>query len=81
MKHIPNAMKFGNQSKSSLLIINMVFEIVGRDLKLKTSDRFYLKIAVCPIFMKFGTQNKSNMLIINILIGTDDFPHKKMNQY
>ena len=81
MKHIPNAMKFGNQSKSSLLIINMIFEIVDRDLKLKTLGRFDLKIAVCPIFMKFGTQNKSNMLIINILIGIDDLPHKKINQY
>ena len=53
-------MKFGNQSKSSSLIINMIFEIADLD----------------PIFMKFGTQNKSNMLIIKILIGIDDLDPK-----
>ena len=36
MKYIPNAMKFGTQSRSSLLIINMVFEIAGLDPKLNT---------------------------------------------
>ena len=36
MKYIPNAMKFGSQSRSSLLIINIVYEIVDLDLKLKT---------------------------------------------
>ena len=36
MKYIPNAMKFGNKSRSSLLIINMIFEIVDLDPKLKT---------------------------------------------
>ena len=36
MKYNPNAMKFGNQSRSSWLIINMIFEIVDLDPKLKT---------------------------------------------
>ena len=33
MKYIPNAMKFGTQSRSSLLIINMIFEIADFDPK------------------------------------------------
>ena len=36
MKYIPDAMKFGSQSSSGLLIINMIFEIADLDLKLKT---------------------------------------------
>ena len=35
MRYIPNAMKFGNQSKSSSLIIGVMFEIADLDLKLK----------------------------------------------
>ena len=35
-KYIPNAMKFGNQSRSSSLIINMIFGIADLDPKLKT---------------------------------------------
>ena len=71
MKYIPSAMKFGNQSRSSSLIIN-IFEIWDLDPKLKILGRFGLKIAMCPIFMKFRTQNRSNMPIITILIGIDD---------
>ena len=63
---IPNAMKFGNQSRSSLLIISMIFEIKNLDPELKTWADFGFKIAMCPIFMKFDTQNKSNVLIMNI---------------
>ena len=36
MKYIPNAMKLGSQNRSSLLIINMAFEIGDLDPKLKT---------------------------------------------
>ena len=36
MKYIPNAMKFGTQSRSSSLIINMIFEIMHLDPKLNT---------------------------------------------
>ena len=61
-------MKFGNQSRSSSLIINMIFEIA----EIKNLGRFGFKIAICPIFMKFDFLNKLNMLIINILIGIDD---------
>ena len=34
MTCIPNAMKFGNQSMSSLLIVSMIFEIADFDPKL-----------------------------------------------
>ena len=34
MKYIPNTIKFGNQSRSSLLIINLIFEIMDLDPKL-----------------------------------------------
>ena len=75
MKYIPNAMKFGNQSRSSLLIIP-IFEIADLDLKIKNLGRFGLKITMCPIFIKFGTHNKANMLIMNMLIGIDDLEPK-----
>ena len=61
MKYIPNAMKFGIQSRSSLLTINMIFEIADIGSKLNT---------------KFGTQNKSSMLLINILFEIDDLDPK-----
>ena len=35
MKHISNAMKFGNQSRSSSLIINVIFGIADLDPKFK----------------------------------------------
>ena len=38
MKNIPNAMKFSAHSSSSLLIINMMFEIADLGPKLKASD-------------------------------------------
>ena len=63
-------MKFGTESKSSLLIINMIFEIADLEPKLYL-DRLGLKIAMCLIFMKSGNQNKLNMLIMNILVGID----------
>ena len=40
MKYIPNAMKFDTQSRSSLLIVNMIL------------GRFGLKIAICFNFFK-----------------------------
>ena len=52
MKYILNAMKFGTQRRSSLLILNMIFEIVDLDPKL---GRFGLKLQRVPTFMKFGT--------------------------
>ena len=56
-------MKFGNQSRSSLLIINVIFDFADLDIETKNLGRFGLKIPMRPIFMKFGTQNKLNMLI------------------
>ena len=67
MKNFPNTMKFGTKSRSSSLIINMIFEIAN----LESLSRFGLKVSMCLIFMKFGNKNKSNMLIMNILIGID----------
>ena len=75
MKNISNAMKFGTQSRLSLLITNMIFEIADLDPKLYL-DRFGLKIAMCLIFIKFATQNKLNMLIMNVLIGIDYLDRK-----
>ena len=72
MKNISNAMKFGPESRSSLLIINMIFEIAD----LESLGRFGLRIAMCLIFMKFDNQNKSNMLIMNILVGINYFYQK-----
>ena len=50
MKYIPNAMKFGNQSRSSLLIINMIFEIADLDPKLKTWEDLVSKLQ-CAQFL------------------------------
>ena len=68
MKYIPNAMKCSTQSRSCLLIINMIFEIADGDPKLQTWADSVSKLQVAPIFMKFGTHNKSNMLIINTIL-------------
>ena len=43
MKYIPNAMKFGTQSRSSSLIINMISEIADLDSKLNTWADLVLK--------------------------------------
>ena len=69
---ISNAMKFGTQGRSSLLIINMIFEIADLDPKLKIVADFVAKLQYAPIFIKFGTKCKSNMLIMNIVLGIDD---------
>ena len=50
MKYFPNAMKFGNQSKSSSLIINMIFEIADLDPKLKTWTDLVTKLQ-CARFL------------------------------
>ena len=50
IKYIPNAMKFGNQSRSSLF---MIFEIVDLDLKLKICADLLLNFDV-PGFYKIS---------------------------
>ena len=67
MEYIPNAMKFSNQSKSSSLVISIIFEIADLDPKFNCN---------VPVFMNVGTYNKTNMLIINKLIGIDDLDPK-----
>ena len=37
MEYIPNAIKFGNQSKSRLLIVSIIFEIADFDAKLSSN--------------------------------------------
>ena len=59
-------MKFGNQSKSSLLFICMIFEIADFDPKLN-----------CTL-PDFGTQNKSN-IISNKLTRIDNLDPKLQN--
>ena len=51
MKYIPNAVKYGTQSRSSLLILNMIFENCGFCPEI---ERFGLKISMCSN-LKFGT--------------------------
>ena len=50
MKYTPNAMKFGNQGKSSLLSISMIFEIPHVDPKLKSSVDLVSKL-LCAQFL------------------------------
>ena len=47
MKYIPNAMKFGTQSRSSLLILNMILKNCGSWPGIKNFGRYGLKIAMC----------------------------------
>ena len=68
MKYIPDVMKFDNQIRSSLLIINMIFEIADLDPKLKTWANLVPKLKFSQIFMKFDTHSKSNVLNIDILV-------------
>ena len=56
MKYIPNAMKFGNQSRSGSLIINVIFEIADIDPKLKTWADLVSELQCAPVFMKFGVR-------------------------
>ena len=78
MKNILNAMKFGTQSRSSSLIINMIFEIADLDPKLKTWADLVSKLqcAYFFFFFNFDTKNKFNMLIMNILIPIHDLEPK-----
>ena len=50
MKYIPSAMKFDTQSRSSWLILNMIFENCGSWPEIKNLSRFGLKIAICSDF-------------------------------
>ena len=55
MKYIPNTMKFGTQSRSGFLIMNMIFEIADLDPKLKTWANLVSELQCTPTFVKFGT--------------------------
>ena len=52
MKYIINAMKFSTQSRSGLLILNMIFENCGSWPEIKNLGRFGLKIAMCANFIE-----------------------------
>ena len=47
MKYISNARKFGTQSRSGLLILNMIFENCASLPEIINLGRFGLKIAIC----------------------------------
>ena len=84
MKNIPNAMKFGTQSRSSSsLIINMIFEIADLEPKLKQvsissfQENLVPKMKNIPNAMKFGTQSRSSSsLIINLIFEMADLDPK-----
>ena len=50
MKYIPNALKFDNQSRSSSLIINTIFEIADLDPKLKAWADLVSKLQCAQFF-------------------------------
>ena len=52
MKYILNAMKFGTQSRLSLLILNMIFENCRSWPEIKVLGRFGLKTAMCSNFFE-----------------------------
>ena len=62
MKHIPNAMKFGNQSRSSSQIIN-IFEIADLDPKLETWADLVSKLQ-CARFYEIWHSEQVTTLII-----------------
>ena len=64
-------MKFGNQSKSNMLIMNIVFGIDDLDLKsyIRANLVSTLKCTLTT-FMEIGTRSKSNMLIMNTILAS-----------
>ena len=54
MKYITNAMKFGNQSRSSSLNINMIFEIADLDPILKPGQVWSQNCKVPDFFFFFS---------------------------
>ena len=50
LENISNAMTFGTQSRSSSLILNIIFENCGSWPEIKYFSRFGLKIAMCSNF-------------------------------
>ena len=72
MKYIPNAKKFGIQSRSS----NLKYDIWKLWILTQNWADLISKLKCAPTFMKFGTQCKSNMLIMNMVLGTDDLDPK-----
>ena len=64
MECISNAMKFGNQSRSSSLIINMIFQIADLGPKIKTWANLVPKLKYARIFMKFRTQDILKFFVI-----------------
>ena len=54
MKYIPKAIEFGIQSRSSSLILYMIFENCGSWPEIKNFD-LVSKLQRTPTFMKFDT--------------------------
>ena len=79
MKYVPNAMKFGTQSRPSSLIINMIFEISNLDPKLKTWADLVSKLQCAPILMTLNANvaiSANQTCIMNIVLGIDDLNPK-----
>ena len=69
-------MKFDNQNKLGMLIMNVLIGIDGLDPKLKICKIWSQKWNVLQFFLKFCTCSNSNMLIMNIVLGIDDLDPK-----
>ena len=65
----PVFMKFGNQNKSNMLIINILIGIDYPNPKFKFAN-LVPKLKFSPIFIKSHSHNKSNMLIMNIILAS-----------
>ena len=72
----PIFIKLGIQSKSSMLIMNIIIGTDGLDPKLHIRQIWFQEWNVLQIFMKFSTYSKSSMLIVNIVLGIDDLDPK-----
>ena len=61
-------MKLDTDSKSNMLIMNIVLGIDDLNTKLKIRANLVPILKLAPVFLKFGTNNNSNMLIMNIIL-------------
>ena len=77
MKYISNVMKFGTQSRSSSLILNMIFESCGFSPEIKNVGRFGLKIAMCSCFYEI-LQIKHASYDLELMILTQNYRFREI---
>ena len=58
MEYISSTMKFDTQSRSSSLILDMIFENCVSWPEIKNLGRFGLKIAMCSNFYKIANRTR-----------------------